>query len=85
MWRRGKLLSEHRSNEDNCAILSTDRTREDVVRNSNPLMEVRTRSFVAHETPEVKQIRMLSVCALFCMSVRLAELHLPMASAARQS
>ena len=60
MWRRGELLSEHRSNEDNCAILSTDRTREDAVRNSNPLTEVRTNSFIAREgTSKVDDLRAL--------------------------
>ena len=50
MWRRGELSSEHRSNEDNCAILSTDRTREDAVSLESPTEGITT-AFFTCENP----------------------------------
>ena len=47
------------------------------------LKEVRANSFITREFIRSRQARMLRVCALLCMSVQLAELPLPMASAAR--
>ena len=50
IWPRGELLSEHRSNEDNCAILSTDRTREDAVSLESPTEGITT-AFFTCENP----------------------------------